>query len=290
MATDPLVSCLCVSRSARWGQLQRAILDFQRQTYRNRELIIVVENESDYSALIEDFVAQRTEGFDARVGVFGRPMRQVSEGFIHALCHARGDILAVWDDDNLNHPKRLEVQVQRQLRFPGAMTALSESLYFFHDSDELFAVSFEQPAAQASDRVALSTLMSPRDVFPALEHYYNAHPLTHMVNGLSRVGLKLVTIGNLPCHHLVGVTGNNLRGYDLHRKLVQTQARKSEWLVQKREEITALLDEYVWDGREVSVTGLDAGAFTYKPKQRWGDDLYRVNIRADGVEVVTEAE
>jgi glycosyltransferase involved in cell wall biosynthesis len=290
MADGPLVSCLCSSRPERWGQLQRAILDFQRQTYPRRELVIVVGDQNDYASLVQDFVSQRVDG-EGVVKVFARGVYQPSEGLLYALCQARGDFITVWDDDNLNQPERLEVQVDRQLRFPDALTAFAGSLYYFHDSNEVFVVHCEVPGAPAAERVVPSTVMGPRDVFPCPEGHFRLSPAVEILSGPHTIGQRprLVALGDLTYHHMVGVTHNNLRGHEAHRKLAQSRGRTAEWLRRHEPDVRAALDHYLWDAATVTVSGVDAVAFTHETSGRWPDGLYPVNLQADdSVEIVQE--
>jgi glycosyltransferase involved in cell wall biosynthesis len=81
-----------------------AIESFRRQTYSNRELVIVcAQQNSPLRALVADLddpliryieVSQRTLG----------ELRNVSAS------EARGSLLCTWDDDDLYHPRRLELQ------------------------------------------------------------------------------------------------------------------------------------------------------------------------------------
>ena len=126
------ISCLCVSRPERWGQLQRAIADFDRQTHEDRELIIVTDQKTDYASLIESYIAHDLEQpIKAPIKVFPRPLHSQIDGLLFAMCQAQGDVITLWDDDNMNHPERLSVQLASQKRFPNAMTAFGESLYYF---------------------------------------------------------------------------------------------------------------------------------------------------------------
>lgn len=287
--TEPLVSCLCVSRPVRWGQLQRAIADFDRQTYPNRELIVVVDQKTDYAGLIDSYVHQELEHpLKAPIKIFARPAHSQLDGLVYAMCQARGDYITFWDDDNQNHPTRLEVQVDKQKRFPDALTALGEALYFFHGSHELFVVSYAKPDASAAERCAASTLMGPRDYFPALEPQWRARPSEMLVNSAARTGKKLVIVSGLPHLHMVGVTFDNLRGYDTHRQLAQDRCRLAAWLEKNKDALIKAFDDYKWDYAKVEVQGNDALAFTYETKQHWPDSLFPIKVKDDTVEEVTE--
>lgn len=288
----PLVSCLCTSKPSRWGNLQRAILDFTRQEYGRKELVIVV-GEPDYCATVESFLTHlSTEQDLSQVKLFQRNnSRTAQDCYLHALCQARGDYITFWDDENQNLPGRLAEQVARQVKFPDSLTAFTQGLYYFYDTREVFVVNFEQPQAPTSERCCVNTLMSPRDILPPLDGTIRANPIGMLADGLSnRYARKLILIHSVPFGHLIGVTGDNLRKYDTHRRLA-TQlpgCRDAEWVTQRKADIVTALDQYVFDAEKVDVCGSDGVAFPYTPKRKAPDWLYPIILPDDGSEKVVE--
>lgn len=277
-----LVSCLCVSRPQRWGQLQRSILDFLGQTYKDRELVIAVDNGNDYASMIQSFVDQQMIPDDGpKVSVIQRLAKSQLEGLMYAAVHASGRILCLWDDDNLNHPTRLETQISVQQKFKSAITVLTEGLYYFHKDHELFVVSCDRPDGVAGRRVLASSLMAYREFFPVMDPSVRGKPCEQMVSNTARAGKKIVPINGLPYLHLVGVTYDHIRGYDYHRSVAQEQGRQVAWLNANKDAILAAVAAYKWDGK-LTVEGTDAGAFEFTPETAtWPGSLYPVKVDPD---------
>lgn len=82
--------------------LPRAIRAFQRQTHKNRELLIVADGE-DVCDLIPADPRIRYIHADSNLTI-GLKRNWCNE-------HARGDVIAHWDDDDWSHPDRLREQV-----------------------------------------------------------------------------------------------------------------------------------------------------------------------------------
>ena len=102
----PLVSCLMVSRGrsrpARWS-----IECFRQQSYANRELVVLTANpDGDIADYIESLQ-------DSRIRFVGVQPASLSLGELRnvTLAHARGDIVATWDDDDLFGSDRLAAQM-----------------------------------------------------------------------------------------------------------------------------------------------------------------------------------
>jgi len=103
----PKVSCLMVTADRR-RLCRRAVRCYNRQTYPNRELVVVDDGKQDLSPVLQsvpdDELAYVQLASDKDY-VLGR-LRNVS------LEAATGQFRAQWDDDDWYHPRRLETQVQ----------------------------------------------------------------------------------------------------------------------------------------------------------------------------------
>ncbi|MFT4037321.1 MAG: glycosyltransferase [Thermomicrobiales bacterium] len=103
----PLISCLCLTYR-RPGRdqylLEEAIESFLRQSWPNRELIVL--NDCPGQVLACDAPGVR---------VYNHPHRfnSVGEKRNLTIALARGDLLAPWDDDDISLPWRLELSVER---------------------------------------------------------------------------------------------------------------------------------------------------------------------------------
>lgn len=281
-----LLSCLMTSKPSRWGCLQRAILDFAAQDYRDRELVIVV-GEVAYAGNIQSFLAKNSIAAQG-VSVYHRPaVRSAKDGYLYALCQARGDYITLWDDANLNLPTRLSSQMEQQLKHPNAMTALLRGMYVFYETAELYVVDFEQPNAKPSERCCVSTTIVPRHLMPQIDHSFGRSPVAQLVDTADRNNLRLVLLPGHDFSHIVGVVGDEMRKE--HRKLATELegVRNVAWLQEHAKELCAALDCYSWPGRP-AVTGPDGVAFEYEPKRYW-EELYPVKVHEPvGVEKIHE--
>jgi len=101
----PRISCLMVTADRR-HLVRRSLLSFRRQTYANRELVIIDDGADDLSDLLADLPPR-----DVRyVRIEKRPDNVLGRLRNMSLECAAGDFLTAWDDDDWYHPERLEVQ------------------------------------------------------------------------------------------------------------------------------------------------------------------------------------
>jgi len=108
----PLVSCLMVTKN-RVKLARRAVECFARQTWPNKELVIIDDGEEDYGPLVEEYRGRCTIHYHKYVNDTGMRvggLRNVS------LERANGEYCIQWDDDEWYDAKRIEVQMESLLR------------------------------------------------------------------------------------------------------------------------------------------------------------------------------
>lgn len=105
-SSPPLVSCLMVT-AARPASARLAVECFQRQSYPNRELVIIDDGPTDDLA---DFVAGLA---DERIRMVRLASTDKTLGELRntAVANAHGELVCQWDDDDLSDPDRLWWQV-----------------------------------------------------------------------------------------------------------------------------------------------------------------------------------
>ncbi|CAN5182615.1 hypothetical protein BH09PSE3_BH09PSE3_22920 [soil metagenome] len=99
--SGPLISCLMVTRGGKFPAMF-AIECYRRQTWQNRELVIVCDKpDAPIKTLVAELADPSIRYVDAHSASLGE-LRNTS------VAHARGDLLCQWDDDDLYHPQRIE--------------------------------------------------------------------------------------------------------------------------------------------------------------------------------------
>ncbi len=102
----PLVSCLMVTRE-RFDLARRSVNCFLKQTYPNKELVIIDDDPCDD---LERWVGSLRDPQIQfmRLADEGKPLGELREISLQA---ARGDYVSQWDDDDISHPDRLMSQL-----------------------------------------------------------------------------------------------------------------------------------------------------------------------------------
>ncbi len=105
--TTPLISCICITR-AKPHLLRRAISCYEAQTYGNRELVILYEDDDEATAAFLE-TAHLPEMVSI-MKVAANPKQKLGTLRNMAVEAARGTFICQWDDDDWCHSGRLEQQ------------------------------------------------------------------------------------------------------------------------------------------------------------------------------------
>ncbi|MDN5286018.1 MAG: hypothetical protein JWR38_2292 [Mucilaginibacter sp.] len=105
-STLPLISCICVTKN-RPALLRRAISCFNKQTYVNKELLIVFEEED---SLTEEVVNETSSKKIIAIKIPGRLNLTLGALRNLGISKANGELICQWDDDDWYHMGRLEFQ------------------------------------------------------------------------------------------------------------------------------------------------------------------------------------
>lgn len=117
---DPLVSCLMVTRD-RYELARLSMISFRRQTYSNRELVVL--DDGDDPRLAEEIAALG----DPKIRYISPVDKDQSLGSLRnqAVAEARGLYVCQWDDDDLYDPKRIEIEMSALMRHEARAVMLS---------------------------------------------------------------------------------------------------------------------------------------------------------------------
>lgn len=257
------VTAICVSHASRFGLLQQSLLSFAKQTYENKELIVIV-NQPGYWDTINAFLADpRAKELlgNVNIQVLNAAYTNTFEGARMAASRTTGELLVCWDDDDLSHPDRLSFQVKATLE-AGVPTVFSEALYHFHDTEEVFVTNFAQPAGVPSQRCASSSLMLARTAIP-INTNGNYLPWAGMaLDGLAQSHTYQFLSG-YPEYFMVGSNGDNWRGADFHRATGTTLPGvwRISQLNERGDDVQRWLSSYAFKKGAVTVSGRDGSAF-----------------------------
>ena len=192
---NPLVSCLMTTRG-NLDLMKYSLACYRRQTYANRELVIVAEPEAGEK--VETFIAAQ-DVLNATVFV-APPGLAFGDHRNIATARSRGAVLVAWDDDDLADPRRLEVAVGT-LRHSGAAAAFLSRLLVWWPRRKVAAISQRKPWE--------GTIAAWRPHMPLYPRMQRGED-TIAINAL--VNTHRVALVDCPFLYVYAVTGRNTWG------------------------------------------------------------------------------
>jgi glycosyltransferase involved in cell wall biosynthesis len=255
------VSCLMVTMpvAKRLPMLERSIDAYCRQTFDTRELIIVVDSTSEEEAYqIRGYVAHLARD-DIRVVL---PSKKLALGALRNLSwrEAGGEFICQWDDDDLNHPSRIELQLSA-LRSSGKPACyLQEFMQYFPADLCLYKLNF----GVSPDGVAVNTLMCLRKL---AVRYPESGPESvrgedkALITEIRRLG-GYHAFSGVPYLYIYVSHGANTWDDGHHRMLADKMAVSKGLLKRSEASLRAGLAPFDFGAQVVTVMGRNGGAFT----------------------------
>jgi glycosyltransferase involved in cell wall biosynthesis len=158
----PLVSCIMPTRD-RLDWVLQSIKYFNRQSYANRELIIIDDGDLDLSGYLPHDPAIRYVRLNRRVSI-GEKRNSGCEV-------ARGEIIVHWDDDDWYGPNRLSAQLKPLLAGTAQITAFTDTLFFDLDHWKFWKCTTQVYARLFFQAVHGGTLTFRRESFGQAARY-----------------------------------------------------------------------------------------------------------------------
>lgn len=234
-----LITCLTVTQPDRLKELDRGIRCFARQTYPERELVVVHDGDRGLHRRLRRMIDGPLGG-EARVV---RAEAGASLGELRNLSvrHAHGELVCQWDDDDLYHPARLERQHRRLVETGSDFCFLTDQLHWFQNTGEFFWDDWNVEPYPMN--LIQGTLMGRRAMMPAYPSLSLGED-TPVLQALHRRGVKLAALDGHGYLYIYTYSGKNAWDLAHHAAISQWKRLRGDRLEAARELLTAHLKEH----------------------------------------------
>lgn len=235
-----MISCLTVTQPDRLPELSRAIQCFRRQTFAPRELVIVHDGDADFQRAIRQLLDAEKEPalFQVYAAPAGLPLGELRNLAVEL---ARYPLVCQWDDDDLYHPRRLEMQFA-YLKIQGAeFCFLTDQLHLFEDENRLYWDDWNVEPPPMN--LIQGTLLGNKQLlgsYPALARGED----TPVVMGLVRQGYKIAALGGVGWLYVYTYSGKNVWDREHHAAISVWKHLRGERLKAQIALLDARLREY----------------------------------------------
>lgn len=146
----PMISCLCVSKN-RQSFLKKSIHYFHKQSYPNKELVIVYEGDM---AFWNDLSINKDHL--TIIDLSSPSSLTLGERRNLSIQHSKGEYICIWDDDDWYHNGRLEIQLKNLLASSKPAIVLDRLLLFDSISGQSYL---------SSERFWEGSLLCKKEIF-----------------------------------------------------------------------------------------------------------------------------
>lgn len=234
-----LISCLTVTQPGRLDELSQSARCFARQTYPNRELVLVHDG--------DDAFENNTRALLAGSGVQSFHIERAGSGSnLGALRNlsvriARGELVCQWDDDDLYHPERLSAQYERLLETGSDFCFLTDQLHWFRNTGEFFWDDWNVEPWPMN--LIQGTLLGRRDMMPAYPELARGED-TPVLQELHRRGARLAALESRGYLYIYTYSGKNAWDLAHHGAISNWKRLRRGQLEARRDLLARYLNDY----------------------------------------------
>tara|TARA_R110001592_G_scaffold317062_1_gene593719 strand:+ start:862 stop:1467 length:606 start_codon:yes stop_codon:yes gene_type:complete len=182
-----------VTYDKRYEYLKESVKYFNNQTYPNKELIIVIDNNEEYyQKIYEEYSSEN-------VFVYNGTQKGIPNLRNITLEKSNGEYVIIWDDDDESRPKRLEIQMwpiiyfgydasilngfqikrNNEILFVSWKSAASGTLLFKKTNDIIYKNMTDDEIGDTSDAYVLNSIAKTQKIFYIKNNHelfvYNLH-------------------------------------------------------------------------------------------------------------------
>jgi hypothetical protein len=229
----PKISCITITKE-RLVALKAAMDCYCRQTYPERELLIVTDGTPWYRQAIRRYILSLGRN-DIRLVETGSEKYTLGKLRNYGISQAQGELVCQWDDDDLYHHDRLKLQAEKIFAENAIGCCLTDQLHYFENTRELFWMDWNQQNVLPVFRLIPGTVMCFKKAAPLYPEYgalASKGEDTEFLKALSVKGPIAALSGQA---HLYVYTyhGSNTFSEKHHRTLVQGYALEGSALLEK---------------------------------------------------------
>lgn len=262
----PKISCLMVT-TGRLGLLQRSVGCYVRQTYPNRELVILSQGKDADNQAIRSYVdslgRDDIQFVSAPSTLTLGAMRNLS------IEVSTGTILCQWDDDDIHHPHRLVTQFNALSQDEVSASLYMEHLKYFETTGELYWIDWSIEVGEDRRHLAGTAMFRKSLFYQAKNILYPEHGVQSTKEEDWNVLQKFCEHGRIASvlqgyQYIYTFHGDNTYWLEHHRFVLKKRVYAVEELLYNRRFIEDALRSSNID-KKVNVRSLEGTAFVYDP-------------------------
>lgn len=190
----PVITCVMVT-AGRFDCIKKSVACYLRQTYSNKQLVILSQAHVDYHQQIKQWIESLSR---SDIQIHHAPSKLSLGGMRNTSVEiATGDIICQWDDDDLYHPDRLMTQYNVLRADSGRVASLyCDFLKYFKTTGEIYWCDWSGEPIP-SHRFLCGAVMFHKEIFGQFKTFYPDVGAQSCVEEDLNVLEKLMTKGSI---------------------------------------------------------------------------------------------
>jgi glycosyltransferase involved in cell wall biosynthesis len=251
-----MISCLTVTREGKLEELGRAVRCFDYQTLTDRELVIVHDGGDELDRGIRGLADRYPDSIivieRAEPGLSLGVLRNVS---VELASH---ELVCQWDDDDLYHPRRLELQAEELHRHHADFCFFTDQLHYFEPTGEMYWDDWTAEDYPMS--LIQGTLLGYKDRLGSYADLERGED-TPVVLDLVERGCRVAQLRDRGYLYIYVYNGKNAWGLEHHAAISAWKRRPKEALLEHESALRSHLADYRLGEKVVMMPHEDGALF-----------------------------
>jgi len=234
-----MISCLMVTRTGRESECRSSIRSFAMQTFTDRELIVVHDGDDAFERHLASIVSQYP---DCEIGIkrqsSGKTLGELRNISVAA---AQYPLICQWDDDDLNHPLRLDLQFRQLQKSAADFCFMTDQLHFFAKQKILFWDDWN--AEYFPGNLIQGTILGNKELLGLYPEKSKGED-TELVFDLVNRHCKITTLEGVGWAYIYVYNGRNTWSEEHHKSISQWKRLTYEKLAPRLADLEHRLREY----------------------------------------------
>jgi len=245
-----MISCLMVTQTSHAATVPWAIYDFVRQSFADKELIILHDSDAEYHSYLLSIVNQYQ---GANIKLVQTKNASLGELRNQTLELAQGDYICQWDDDDRYHSLRLEIQFQHLNDNDAQFCFFTDQLHLFVGSRTVFWDDWNIETYPMN--LIQGSIMGLKELMPAYQAIDKGED-TPVVQEIERQKYRIAELSGAGYLYLYQYTGKNTWDAIHHSKISSLKHKNLAELEQHKEILQAAFLDFNEDSFSFSLNDI----------------------------------
>lgn len=234
-----MISCLMVTQEKKADMAKQAIRDFNRQSFKDRELIVVQDSSEAFHQDLREFIKEFPEDDIHLYHV--EQTTSLGELRNFSVEKAKYSLICQWDDDDLYHPDRIKIQYELLQKDDSDFCFFTDQLHWYKERNLFFWDDWN--VEKFPMNLIQGTVLGKKELlgkYPSLGRGED----TPVIVDIAQRGCKISKLENHGYLYIYTYNGDNVWDFNHHAAISEWKRYRLDRLEENKENLIRYLSEY----------------------------------------------